>query len=1208
MSEQKMVIMDGNEAAASVAYRLSEVVAIYPITPSSPMAEWADQWRSEGKKNIWGALPIVEELQSEGGAAGALHGALQAGAFGTTFTASQGLLLMIPNMFKIAGELTPATMHVTARTLATHALSIFGDHSDVMACRSTGWAMLASNSVQEVADMALVAQIATLESRIPFIHFFDGFRTSHEVGKLFPIGDDTIRALLDDKFVIQYRQNALSPDRPIIRGTAQNPDVFFQAREACSPFHAAVPGIVQSVMDRFAAQTGRAYHLFDYYGAPDADRVIVVMGSGAEAAEEAVDLLNKQGEKLGLLKVRLYRPFDASAFLAALPATVKSIAVLDRCKEPGGTGEPLYQDIITVLAENADSLPFAAKPKVIGGRYGLSSKEFTPAMVKGIYDELAKPSPKNHFTIGIDDDVSFTSLTYDPSFSTEEPRTVRALFYGLGSDGTVGANKNSIKIIGTETSNFAQGYFVYDSKKSGSMTTSHLRFGPTPIRSSYLITQASFVACHNFSFLEKMNVLEAAMPGAVFLLNSPYSAAEVWDKLPKTVQQEMLRKKIEFYTIDGYLVAREAGMGARINTIMQTCFFAISGVLPRDEAIEQIKKAIKKTYGKRGEAVVQKNFAAVDAALAHLEKVELPSAVSSDFDLVDVISNKAPKFVHDVLGQIAAGHGDLLPVSAIPAGGTFPTGTAQWEKRNIAQFIPAWDKDLCIQCGKCVMVCPHAVIRSKVYSPDLATNAPATFQWAKPKWKGMEQDRYTLQVAPEDCTGCGVCVEVCPVKSKSDASHKAINMAPQPPLREAERDNWDFFLGLPEVDRNKLSHGQVKDLQLLQPLFEFSGACSGCGETPYVKLLTQLFGDRLYIANATGCSSIYGGNLPTTPYSTNAQGRGPSWANSLFEDNAEFGFGMRIALDQQKIFAETLVKRVAPALGDELVTALLTASQKTEPEINAQRERVKILREKLAGEGTSDARNLLAIADTLVRKSVWILGGDGWAFDIGFGGLDHVLGSGKNVNVLVLDTEVYSNTGGQMSKATPRGAVAKFAASGKVNSKKDLAMEAVSYGYVYVAQVALGGNDSHVVKAFQEAEAHEGPSIIIAYSSCIAHGYDLVHGLEQQKLAVQSGYWPLMRYNPALRETGKNPFQLDSKAPTIRLKDYAYREARYTMLARGNPELAANLLKEAQDDVERQWRVYSARAGMPGRGETPNIAPEEKPAEKLEPVSAGGTK
>jgi pyruvate-ferredoxin/flavodoxin oxidoreductase len=1201
MSEKKMVIMDGNEAAASVAYLLSEVVAIYPITPSSPMAEWADQWRSEGKRNIWGALPIVEELQSEGGAAGALHGALQAGAFATTFTASQGLLLMIPNMFKIAGELTPATMHVTARTLATHALSIFGDHSDVMACRSTGWAMLCSNSVQEAADMALIAQTATLESRIPFIHFFDGFRTSHEVGKIYPISDETIRAMVDDKWIIQFRQNALSPDRPIVRGTAQNPDVFFQAREACSPFHAAVPGIVQEVMNRFAAQTGRAYHLFDYYGAADAERVIIVMGSGAGAAEEAVDALNRIGKKVGLLKVRLYRPFDASALLRALPATVKSIAILDRCKEPGGMGEPLYQDIVTVLAENAGALPFA-QPTVIGGRYGLSSKEFTPAMVKGIYDELAKPAPKNHFTIGIDDDVSHTSLTYDPTFSTEEPRTVRALFYGLGSDGTVGANKNSIKIIGTETENYAQGYFVYDSKKSGSMTTSHLRFGPTPIRSSYLISQASFVACHNFSFLEKINVLEPAIPGAVFLLNSPYSAEDVWEQLPKTAQEEILRKKIDFYVIDGYKVAREAGMGTRINTIMQTCFFAISGVLPREEAIEQIKKAIKKTYGKRGEAVVQKNFAAVDHALAHLEKVTVPTASSSEFDITGVISSKAPKFVHDVLGQIASGHGDALPVSAIPAGGAFPTGTARWEKRNIAQFIPVWDKDLCIQCGKCVMVCPHAVIRAKVYSGDLATDAPASFQWAKPKWKGMEQERYTLQVAPEDCTGCAVCVEVCPVKSKSDASHKAINMTAQAPLREQERESWDFFLGLPEVDRNKLSHGQVKDLQLLQPLFEFSGACAGCGETPYVKLLTQLFGDRLYVANATGCSSIYGGNLPTTPYASNAQGRGPTWANSLFEDNAEFGFGMRVALDQQKEFAELLVTRLATTVGGELAHALLSAPQKTETEINAQRERVKILREKLTGVDSSDARNLLAIADTLVRKSVWILGGDGWALDIGFGGLDHVLGSGKNVNVLVLDTEVYSNTGGQASKATPRGAVAKFAAAGKTNSRKDLAMEAVSYGSVYVAQVALGGNDSHVVKAFQEAEAHEGPSIIIAYSSCIAHGYDLVHGLEQQKLAVQSGYWPLMRYNPGLRESGKNPFQLDSKAPAIRLKEYAYREARYTMLARGNPEVAAELLKEAQDDVERQWRVYSARAAMPGRGETPNIAP----AEKQEPVIAGG--
>ena len=1210
MSEQKapgkMVIMDGNEAAASVAYRLSEVVAIYPITPSSPMAEWADQWRSEGKKNIWGALPIVEELQSEGGAAGALHGALQAGAFATTFTASQGLLLMIPNMYKIAGELTPATMHVTARTLATHALSIFGDHSDVMACRSTGWAMLCSNSVQEVADMALVAQIATLESRIPFIHFFDGFRTSHEVGKILPIGDDTIKALVDDKYLINFRKSALSPDRPVIRGTAQNPDVFFQAREACNLFHAAVPGIVQSVMDRFAAQTGRAYHLFDYYGAPDAERVIVIMGSGAEAAEEAVDLLNKQGEKLGLLKVRLYRPFDASTFLAALPATVKSIAVLDRCKEPGALGEPLYQDVALALVENAASLPFETKPAVIGGRYGLSSKEFTPAMVKGIFDELAKPQPKNHFTIGIEDDVTFTSLTYDSKFSTEDPRTVRALFYGLGSDGTVGANKNSIKIIGSETPNFAQGYFVYDSKKSGSMTTSHLRFGPNPIRSSYLITHASFVACHNFSFLEKMDVVEAAMPGAVFLLNSPYPAAEVWDHLPKTTQQEILRKKIEFYVIDGNSVAREAGMGTRINTIMQACFFAISGVLPREEAIAQIKKAIQKTYGKRGEAVVQKNFAAVDAALAHLEKVELPTVVSSEFDLIPSIDGRAPEFVRGVLGQIAAGHGDQLPVSAIPAGGAFPTGTSQWEKRNIAQFIPVWDKDLCIQCGKCVMVCPHAVIRSKVYSPELGDKAPATFQWAKPKWKAMENERYTLQVAPEDCTGCTLCVEICPVKSKSDASHKAINMAPQAPLREAERENWDFFLGLPEVDRTKISHTQVKGIQLLQPLFEFSGACAGCGETAYIKLLTQLFGDRLYIANATGCSSIYGGNLPTTPYTSNAQGRGPTWANSLFEDNAEFGFGMRTALDQQKEFAETLVTRLASEIGVELVAELLHASQKNETEINQQRERVLELRKRLDGVDSSDSRNLLAIADGLVRKSVWIVGGDGWAFDIGFGGLDHVLGSGKNVNVLVLDTEVYSNTGGQASKATPRGAVAKFAASGKGNSRKDLAMEAVSYGSVYVAQVALGGNDTHVIKAFQEAEAHEGPSIIIAYSSCIAHGYDLVHGLEQQKLAVQSGYWPLMRYNPALREEGKNPFQLDSKAPSIRLKEYTYREARYTMLARSNPELAAELLKEAQDDVERQWRVYSGRAAMAGRGETPHIAPEEKAEEKLATVADGG--
>ncbi|MGA3035616.1 MAG: pyruvate:ferredoxin (flavodoxin) oxidoreductase, partial [Terracidiphilus sp.] len=1202
MIDQETVILDGNEAAASVAYRLSEVIAIYPITPSSPMAEWADQWRAEGKKNIWGALPIVEEMQSEGGAAGALHGAVQAGAFGTTFTASQGLLLMIPNMFKIAGELTPATMHVTARTLATHALSIFGDHSDVMACRATGWAMLASNSVQEAHDLALVAQVATLESRIPFIHFFDGFRTSHEVGKIIPITDETIRAMVDDKYLIAFRQNALTPDRPFIRGTAQNPDTFFQAREACTPFHAAVPRIVQSVMDRMAVLTGRSYHLFDYYGAPDAERVMVVMGSGAEAAEEAVDALTYQGEKVGMVKVRLYRPFDGTAFVAALPKSVKSIAVLDRCKEPGGAGEPLYQDVVTMLAENASSLPFAM-PKVVGGRYGLSSKEFTPAMVKGVLDNLKSAAPKNHFTIGITDDVSHTSLDYDPEFSTEDPQTVRALFYGLGSDGTVGANKNSIKIIGDQTDNNAQGYFVYDSKKSGSMTTSHLRFGPNPIRSTYLITKASFVACHNFSFLEKMSVLEAAMPGAVFLLNSPYPAAEVWDKLPRSMQEEMLSKKIEFYVIDGYKVAREAGMGSRINTIMQTCFFAISGVLPREEAIAQIKKSIKKTYGKRGEAVVQKNFAAVDHAISHLEKVELPTAATSTFDLAGAFSDKAPKFVHEVLGKMAEGKGDSIPVSAIPAGGAFPSGTSKWEKRNIAQFIPVWDKDLCIQCGKCVMVCPHAVIRAKIYDGKLVDKLPATLKWAKPKWRGMEDQRYTLQVAPEDCTGCALCVEACPVKNKSDASKKAINMAPQEPLRAPERENWDFFLSLPEVDRAKLSHTQVKDIQLLEPLFEFSGACAGCGETPYIKLLTQLFGDRLYITNATGCSSIYGGNLPTTPYTSNAQGRGPTWSNSLFEDNAEFGFGMRVALDQQKIFAENLVTRIAESIGAELAADLVGATQKTEAEINKQRERVSLLRERLAHNESPDARNLLAIAGSLVRKSVWILGGDGWAYDIGFGGLDHVLGSGKNVNVLVLDTGVYSNTGGQASKSTPRGAVAKFAASGKPNSRKDLAMEAVSYGSVYVAQVALGANDTHVIKAFQEAEAHDGPSIIIAYSSCIAHGYDLIHGLEQEKLAVQSGYWPLMRYNPALREEGKNPFQLDSKAPSIRLKDYAYREARYTMLARSNPELASQLLNEAQDDVEREWRVYSARAAMPGRGETPHIAPPEvkeaKPEAKL---------
>ncbi len=1196
MRDIEPVILDGNEAAASVAYRLSEIIAIYPITPSSPMGEWADQWREEGKKNIWGSVPVVAELQSEGGAVGALHGALQAGACSTTFTASQGLLLMIPNMYKIAGELTANVIHVAARALATHALSIFGDQSDVMACRATGYVMLASNSVQEAGDFALIAHIATLEARVPFLHFFDGFRTSHEVNKVIPISDDDINALLDEKLVIAHRERALSSDRPILRGTAQNPDVFFQARESCNPFYIACPTIVQGIMDQFAKQTGRSYHLFDYVGAPDADRVIVLMGSGAGAAEEAITYLNSQGEKLGMLKVHLYRPFAADAFLAALPTTVRSIAVLDRTKEPGSLGEPLYQDILTVFSEahSIGTSPFLQQPRIIGGRYGLSSKKFTPAMVKGIFDEMKKPQPKNHFTIGIQDDVTHTSLSYDPDFSTENPRSVRALFYGLGSDGTVGANKNSIKIIGSQTSNYAQGYFVYDSKKAGSVTVSHLRFGPDPINSTYLITKANFLACHQFSFLERMDVLAVAARGAVFLLNAPYSPEEVWSHLPRKTQETILEKELQFYVIDGYSVAREADMGSRINTVMQTCFFAISGVLPRQEAIEQIKKAIKKTYGKRGDAVVQQNFTAVDAALAHLHRVPLPDKVTSTFDILPVISANAPPFVRDVLGAIASGHGDELPVSALAPGGTFPTGTSKWEKRNIAQMIPVWDQELCIQCGKCVMVCPHAVIRGRVYDPALLAGAPENFKHAKARWRGMEQEVYTLQVAPEDCTGCQLCVEACPVKSKSEAKHKAINMEMQAPLRNSEKQNWDFFESLPSVQRSRLSHTQVKDIQLLDPLFEFSGACAGCGETPYIKLLTQLFGDRLYIANATGCSSIYGGNLPTTPYTVNSSGRGPTWSNSLFEDNAEFGLGMRLALDQKKIYAEELLTRLTPILGEELVNATLNADQATETGIDAQRERVKIIREKLAGSLTADTANLLPIVDALVRKSLWIVGGDGWAYDIGFGGLDHVLGSGYNVKVLVLDTEVYSNTGGQMSKATPRAASAKFAVGGKTTSKKDLAMEAVSYGSVYVARVAMGSNDMHTVKAFQEAEAHDGPALILAYSPCVAHGYDLLHSLEQQKNAVLSGYWPLMRYNPSLRDEGKNPFLLDSRQPSISFKEYAYQESRYTALVRRNPDIAKKLLLEAQDDVDRQWRVYSARAAMPGRGAAPDISPPDK--------------
>jgi pyruvate-ferredoxin/flavodoxin oxidoreductase len=1201
-----MEILDGNQAAASVAYRVSEVIAIYPITPASPMGEWADQWKDEGRRNVFGTVPTVVEMQSEGGAAGTLHGALQAGALGTTFTASQGLLLMIPNLYKIAGELTPTVIHVAARTIATHALSIFGDHSDVMAARATGFAMLCSCSVQEASDFAMIAHAATLEARIPFLHFFDGFRTSHEVNKIFPLSDEDLCAMLDEEAIRRHRERALTPDRPKLRGSAQNPDVFFQAREAANPFYLATPTIVQSAMDRFAARTGRSYHLCDYAGAPDAERVIVLMGSGAGATEEAVAALNARGEKIGLLKLRLYRPFPAEAFFSALPKTVRAIAVLDRTKEPGSPGEPLYLDVVTMFAELSEKERAArAWPRIVGGRYGLSSKEFTPAMVKAVFDELKLERPANHFTIGIQDDVTHTSLSYDASFSTEDPRTVRAIFYGLGSDGTVGANKNSIKIIGENTPNHAQGYFVYDSKKAGSVTVSHLRFGPRPIESSYLITRASFIACHQFSFVERADVLAAAEPGATFLLNSPFSADQVWDHLPRKVQHQILDKKLKFYVIDGYAVARQAGMGSRINTIMQTCFFAISGVLPREEAIAAIKRAIQKTYGKRGDAVVQKNFAAVDASVAQLHEVKVPASVSSHFDILPPVPEIAPAFVRGILGEMISGNGDSLPVSALPPDGTFPTGTSRWEKRNIAQQIPVWDEGLCIQCGKCVLVCPHAVIRAKVYDSAQLSAVPPAFKSADPRWRDFSSLRYTLQVSPEDCTGCRLCVEVCPAKSKSEVKHKAINMAEQAPIRQTESKNWDFFLSIPDFDRDRLSHAQVKDVQLLEPLFEFSGACAGCGETPYIKLLTQLFGDRALIANATGCSSIYGGNLPTTPYTSNLAGRGPSWSNSLFEDNAEFGLGMRLAVDKQADYAAELLRRLSDKIGPYQVGAILKASQATEEGIAAQRGRIAELKLKLSTVSSQDARDLLTVVDALVQKSVWLVGGDGWAYDIGAGGLDHVLGSGMNVNVLVLDTEVYSNTGGQMSKATPRGAVAKFATGGKETRKKDLAMEAISYGSVYVARVAMGGSDTQTVKAFREAEAYPGPSLIIAYSHCIAHGYDMAFGLNQQKSAVLSGYWPLLRYNPLLRKEGKNPFQLDSKAPSIPLKQYIYEEARYSMLARSHPQEARELLRLAQDDVERQWRVYESRATMDGEGQP---APEFQREQEVAPaaVTKGG--
>ena len=1180
--ERKIATIDGNEAAANVAHRTNEVIAIYPITPSTPMGELSDAWSAAGNKNIWGTTPQVIEMQAEGGAAGAVHGALQTGALTTTFTASQGLLLMMPNMYKIAGELTSTVFHVAARSVAAQALSIFGDHSDVMGVRATGWGMLSSGSIQEAHDFALISQAATLNARIPFIHFFEGFRVSHEINKIEMLGDDDISAMIDDDLVRAHRERGLSPDRPVIRGTAQNPDVFFQARETVNKYYDACPEIVQDAMDKFAAQVGREYKLFDYVGAEDAERVIIILGSGGETVEETVKYLNAQGEKVGVVRVRLYRPFSAKHFLDVIPATVKSVAALDRTKEPGAIGEPLYQDVITVFSESvsAGTAPFSSSPSVIGGRYGLSSKEFTPAMVKGVFDEMSKSDPKNHFTVGITDDVTNTSLDYDAAFSIESEDTVRALFFGLGSDGTVGANKNSIKIIGEETENFAQGYFVYDSRKAGAKTISHLRFGPEPVRAPYLVSQANFVACHQFNFLEQIDMLKYAMPGAVFLLNSTYNANEVWDHLPQEDQKTIIEKKLQFYVIDGYEVAGKTGMGVRINTIMQTCFFAISGVLPRDEAITAIKVAIKKTYSKRGEAIVQKNYAAVDQALAHLYKVDYPDSVSSTLTRRLPVPDESPEFVREVLGKLIAGYGDDVPVSAFPVDGTYPSGTTQWEKRNLSLEIPVWEDDLCIQCGKCAFVCPHAVIRQKVYEPALLENAPETFKSIDAKFKELPDTKYTIQIAPEDCTGCNLCVEVCPAKDKTNPERKALNMAAQPPIRESEKENWEFFLSIPEVDRTKLNLGNIKNSQLLQPLFEFSGACAGCGETPYIKLMTQLFGDRTIIANATGCSSIYGGNLPTTPYTHNSDGRGPAWSNSLFEDNAEFGLGMRLTVDKQNEYAQELLNAQADMIGAELVNDLLNADQSDEAGIQAQRARVETLKEKLTGKDSAKAKDLLGLADILVTKSVWIVGGDGWAYDIGYGGLDHVLASGRNVNILVMDTQVYSNTGGQSSKATPIGAVAKFAANGKEIARKDLGMIAMSYGYVYVAQIAMGASDVQTLRAFREADAFDGPSLIIAYSHCIAHGYDMKDGLSQQKLLVKSGLWPLYRYNPANAAEGKNPLKLDSKAPSIPVSDFAYNEARYRVLTQNDESRAETLMKSAQKDAETRWKLYEQMAKM----------------------------
>jgi len=1170
----QVVMLDGNEAAAYMAHKTNEICAIYPITPSSAMGEWADAWSAAKKTNIWGTVPLVIEMQSEGGASGAVHGALQTGALTTTFTASQGLLLMLPNMFKIAGELTPTVFHVSARSLACAGLSIFGDHSDVMAARSTGFGLLASNSIQEVMDLALIAQAATLESRVPFLHFFDGFRSSHEINKVERVDDAAIRAMIDDELVIAHRRRAMSPDRPVIRGTAQNPDVYFQGRETVNRYYDACPAIVQKTMDKFASLTGRQYKLFDYVGAPDAERVIALMGSGAETADEAIEHLVAGGEKVGLLKVRLFRPFSISHVIEALPPTVKALAAMDRTKEPGAAGEPLYLDLTNAMVEAERDV------KVVGGRYALANKEFTPGIVKGILDHLAAKTPKNHFTVGINDDVTGTSIDYPSDLVTEPEGTVRCMFYGLGADGTVGANKNSIKIIGEETDNYAQGYFVYDSKKAGAVTVSHLRFGPKPIRSTYLVSAADFIACHQFVFMEKFDVLGPAVQGATFLLNSPYDPEEVWDKLPRTVQQEILDKQLKFYVIDGYDVAEKTGMGQRVNTIMQTCFFAISGILPAEEAIAKIKETIKKTYGKKGDKIVEMNYAAVDAALEHLHQVTVPSAVSSPIEMPLVVSAKAPEFVQNVTAMIMAGRGNELPVSAIPEDGTWPTATTQWEKRNVALHIPQWDSNVCIQCGKCSIACPHGVIRMKIYDAEKLTGAPEAFSSVDAKGKNFAGKKFTLQVAPEDCTGCSVCVSVCPAKDKQNPEHKAINMVEQIPVRQRERENFEFFLSLPDYDRSQLNLRTIKGCQLCRPLFEFSGACAGCGETPYVKLLSQLFGDRAIISNATGCSSIYGGNLPTTPWAVDPSGRGPTWSNSLFEDNAEFGFGFRLTIDKHAEYAREILARCADKIDKQLCQEILEAEQVTEADIAAQRQRVAKLKELISGNDCPTCKQLLSVADMLVAKSVWALGGDGWAYDIGYGGLDHVLASGRNINVLVLDTEVYSNTGGQMSKATPRAAVAKFAAGGKPTPKKDLAMMAMTYGSIYVARVAMGASDMQTVKAFLEAESYDGPSLIIAYSNCIAHGIDMSKAMAMQKQAVACGHWPLIRFDPRLIEQGKNPLQLDSKDPTISFKDFAYQQTRFSMLTKSKPDEAARLIELAQADTNSRWHLYKQMAEM----------------------------